>query len=136
MQAKGVLQELVVVVSLVRTLAESFGSASDLYRKLKRKSKSDSTDDETGERGKRHRKSSRKRRKSSSDSSRERDHHHHISWGLDPKTGDQSDSDAETIRKSESQVLAVYERGYQELGEPYARGDRKKSFQSSIVFLG
>lgn len=117
-------------MSLVRTLAESFGSASELYRKLKRKSQSDSTDDEADERGKRHHTSSRKRRKSSPDPSRERDRRHHISWD---RNGDQSDNDAEAIRKSESQVLAVYEHGYQELGEPYARGDCKANL-SKVYF--
>ena len=35
-----------VVVSLVRTLTDSFGSASDLYRKLKRKAGAKDSDDE------------------------------------------------------------------------------------------
>ncbi|KAA8614591.1 hypothetical protein Alg130_00934 [Pyrenophora tritici-repentis] len=46
--AKGLLEDIVIVVSLVRTLTDSFGSVKDLYRKLKPKSKqkdSDSEDD-------------------------------------------------------------------------------------------
>lgn len=129
MQAKGVLQDLVVVVSLVRTLTESFGSAGDLYRKLKRKSKSDSQDSDDAEedRGKWRRTRSRYRRDSSSESDHKRGHHHHTSWNDDSKKEDYSDSDEESIRTSSSQVARVYDKGYQKLGEGFARGDRMAS---------
>jgi hypothetical protein len=123
-QAKSVLQDLVVVVSLVRTLTESFGSASDLYRKLKRKSKleSDSSNDAKDTQERRRRGSLRKRRGSSSDSARERGGRRHTSWIVGSKD-DFSDSDEEIISTSSSQVLAEYDRGYRKLGEPFARGD-------------
>jgi hypothetical protein len=124
-QAKSVLQDLVVVVSLVRTLSESFRSASDLYRKLKRKSRADShsSDDGKDDREKRHRRPFRKRRDSGSGSDRERDHHRHVRWNLDVKKDDYSDNDEELISTSSSQVLAEYDRGYRKLGEGFARGD-------------
>lgn len=121
------LHDLVVVVSLVRTLTESFGSASDLYRKLKRKSKSDShNDDEPKEdKERRYHRLGRKRRGSSSDSSSERGRRRHLSWKLDTKKEEFSDSDEELICTSSSQVLAEYDKGYQKLGEGFARGDRR-----------
>jgi hypothetical protein len=124
-QAKGVLQDLVIVVSLVRTLTESFGSASDLYHKIKRKSKSAShgSGDEKEDQKKRHRRPIRKRQDSDSDSDHERGRHHHISWNLSSKKDDFSDSDEELLCTSSSQVLAEYDRGYKKLGEPFARGD-------------
>jgi hypothetical protein len=92
----------------VRTLTESFGSASDLYRKLKHKSgKKDSVDDEDEYHIQRplHR-----RRRDSMFSSGKR-------------KGDYSDSEEELICTSSSQIRAEYERGYRKLGEPFARGD-------------
>ncbi|KAF1913891.1 hypothetical protein BDU57DRAFT_454979 [Ampelomyces quisqualis] len=127
--AKVVLQDLVVVVSLVRTLTESFGSASDLYRKLKRKSRPDSpsSDDAKGDREKRRHKSFRRRRNSSSESDRGRGRRHRVSWGGGTKGVDYSDSDEESICTSSSQVLAEYDRGYQKLGE--------NQLQSQIIQL-
>src|SRR4051812_15414345 len=106
MQAKGVLQDLVVVVSLVRTLTESFGSASDLYRKLKRKSKSGShgSDDAEEDRKTRHFRRGRKPRDSSSDSDRGRGRHRHMSWNGGSRQDEYSDSDEELICTSSSQV--------------------------------
>jgi hypothetical protein len=113
-----------VVVSLVRTLTETFGTSSDLYRKLKRKARADShgSDDAKEDRPKRHRRHSRFRRDSSSDSDRKRDSHP-ISWKVDSKKEDYSDSDEELICTSSSQVTKAYDRGYQKLGEGFARGD-------------
>jgi hypothetical protein len=112
------------VVSLVRTLTESFGSASDLYRKLKRKSKegSSSSEDAKEERGKRRRKWSQKERDPSAGSKHGHGRHHQVRWNIDSKQ-DYSDSDEELIRTSSSQILAEYDRGYQQLGEGFARGD-------------
>jgi hypothetical protein len=124
-QAKGVLQDLVVVVSLVRTLSESFGSASDLYRKLKRKSKIHINDDEDeGDEKKLRRRFSRRHRDSSSDSDHDRGRHHKTRWGSRPRKDESSDSEEELILSLSSQVRAEYERGYKRLGEPFARGDR------------
>jgi hypothetical protein len=107
-QAKGLLQDLVVVVSLVRTLTESFGSASDLYRKLKRKSGKKGREDDDDEyhiQGPLHR-----RRRDSL-------------FGAGSREKDYSDSEEELIFTSSSQIKAEYERGYRKLGEPFARGD-------------
>ncbi|CAN9311352.1 unnamed protein product [Alternaria alternata] len=106
--AKGLLQDLVVVVSLVRTLTDSFGSASDLYRKLKRKAGAKDSDDEDD---KFHIQiPSRRRRRDSM-------------FGSGKSKGDYSDSEEELIFTSSSQIRAEYERGYRKLGEPFARGD-------------
>ncbi|KAH8710198.1 hypothetical protein GQ44DRAFT_436921 [Phaeosphaeriaceae sp. PMI808] len=139
--AKGVLQELVVVVSLVRTLTESFGSASDLYRKLKQKSKSDShsSSDKNVQREKRRLRPMRKRRSSSSssDSNQDQGHRRHISWNLGASKEDYSDSDEEAVCTSSSQVLAEYDRGYRKLGEGFARGDlvTQNQLQAQIIHL-
>lgn len=117
-----------MVVSLVRTLTDSFGSASDLYRKLKRKagSESHSGDDAKEDRTKRRRRYSHFQRDSGSDSDR-KPARHHIRWKLGSKTEDYSDSDEELICTSSSQVTKAYDRGYQKLGEGFARGDCKTS---------
>jgi hypothetical protein len=107
-QAKGLLQDLVVVVSLVRTLTESFGSASDLYRKLKRKSGKRDSGDEDDEY---HIQRSLHRRRRDS------------MFGADKRKEDYNDSEEELICTSSSQIRAEYERGYRKLGEPFARGD-------------
>ncbi|KAH5269742.1 hypothetical protein HBI71_059950 [Parastagonospora nodorum] len=136
--AKGVLQDLVVVVSLVRTLTESFGSARDLYRKLKPKSKSDShsSDDEKEEREKWHHRPFRRRRDSSPDSDRDRGRRH-VRWKLDARKEEYTDSDEELISTSSSQVLAEYDRGYRKLGEGFARGDlvTQTQLQAQIIQL-
>jgi hypothetical protein len=120
-QAKHILQDLVVVVSLVRTLAESFGSASDLYRKLKRKGKEirEGSDDED-----RHRKPLRKRRDSDSDSNsssfRKRLRRRSKSR---KREKDYSDSEEESIYSSGAVLKREYDRGYDRLGERFAIGD-------------
>ncbi|KAH6877711.1 hypothetical protein J4E91_000668 [Alternaria rosae] len=120
--AKGLLQDFVVVVSLVRTLTESFGSASDLYRKLKRRSGKKDSDDEEDEY---HtlRPWHRRRRDSM--------------FGSEKRKGDYSDSEEELICTSSSQIRAEYERGYRKLGEPFARGDvtTHTQLQSQIIKL-
>jgi hypothetical protein len=115
----GVLQDPVVVVSLIRTLTDSFGSASDLYRKLKRSSGSDDEDD--GPKGRRRRPP---RRRDSSSSDRDR--------GLGRLLGNKNkekdsygDSDEQLISEASHQIQAEYDRGYRKIGEPYARGDCK-----------
>jgi hypothetical protein len=107
-QAKGLLQDLVIVASLVRTLTDSFGLASDLYHKLKRKSSSDDEDDRF------HISMlSRKRRDSG--------------LGLWNRDKDPCDSEGELIFTSSAQIRAEYERGYRKIGESFARGDGTSS---------
>lgn len=121
-QAKGILQDLVVVVSLVHTLVESFGSASDLYRKLKRKGREivDGSDHEG-----RHRKPLRRRRDSDSDS--DKSFHTRIrrrrSKSKIREKEESSDSDEESIYSSGVILKREYERGYDRLGEKFAIGD-------------
>ncbi|KAJ4374049.1 hypothetical protein N0V83_002788 [Neocucurbitaria cava] len=117
--AKSVLQDLVVVVSLVRTLTDSFGSASDLYRKLKRKSHAKDSDDEKVQE-RQVRRPLRPRRDSKA--SHELGHRYQTGWS-DSRKDDYSDNDEELICTSSSQVRAEYDRGYRKLGEPFARGD-------------
>lgn len=117
------LKDIVVVVSLVHTLTESFGSAKDLFLKLKRTSKkADSSDEEDGDRKHRHR-LSRRHRDSSSDSESGKGRHHHLRWKRRPEEDPFTDSDEELIVTSSSRVRAEYDRGYNKLGEPFARGD-------------
>lgn len=109
----------------MRTLTESFGSACDLYHKLKRKSGSDShsSDDEKGKDEKRRRRSFIRDRDSSPDSDHERGRERRVKWSAAARKEDYSDSDEELIVTSSSRVLAEYDRGYRKLGENYARGD-------------
>lgn len=107
MQAKGLLQDLVIVASLVRTLTDSFGSASDLYLKLKRKSSPSESDDEDD---KFHISMFSRRRRDSG-------------IGTSTKYKDGCDSEGELISTSSAQVQAEYDRGYRKIGESFARGD-------------
>ncbi|KAF1833828.1 hypothetical protein BDW02DRAFT_361449 [Decorospora gaudefroyi] len=119
---KGLLQDLVVVVSLVHTLTDSFGSARDLYHKLKRKTHLKDSDDEDD----------------SSNSFRRPLHKRHDSaFGPGRRKEDCSDSEEELIRTSSSHIRAEYERGYRKLGEPFARGDltAQTQLQSQIIQL-
>lgn len=108
-----------VVVSLVRTLTDLFGSASDLYRRLK--SKSDPKTDEGGQDSGPAR-PTLERKDSASDHDRPR--RRSVRWNLDHlRESEYMDSEEELICKSSSQLRAEYERGYRHLGEPFARGD-------------
>jgi hypothetical protein len=99
----------------VRTLTDSFGSASDLYRKLKRKAGAKDSDDEDD---KFHiQRPSRRRRRDSM-------------FGSGKGKGEYSDSEEELICTSSSQIRAEYERGYRKLGEPFARGDGTFTFKT------
>ncbi|KAF1941566.1 hypothetical protein EJ02DRAFT_404367 [Clathrospora elynae] len=117
---KGLLQDLVVVVSLVRTLTDSFGSASDLYRKLKRKAQPKSSDDEVEPHKRPHRLLHRRRNSVFSPERRRTDY---------------SDSEEELICTSSTQVRAEYDRGYRKLGEPFARVTAQTQLQSQIIQL-
>lgn len=101
----------------MRTLTDSFGSASDLYRKLKRKAgakDSESEDDEFHIQ-----RPLRRRRRDSL-------------FGSGKSKEDYSDSEEELICTSSSQIRAEYERGYRKLGEPFARGDGMFPSRSSL----
>ncbi|KAF2814909.1 uncharacterized protein BDZ99DRAFT_515672 [Mytilinidion resinicola] len=131
-QAKGVLETVVVVVSLVRMITDTFGSTSDLYRKLKkRKEKVKEDVDEWGEkhgipfrrdsseedshRGSRRSRSRRHRR--------DRDHDY--------------DSDEESIDTSRSLIEREYERGYHHLGHKFAVGDviAQNQLQAQVIMM-
>ncbi|KAI1546523.1 hypothetical protein PtrCC142_000110 [Pyrenophora tritici-repentis] len=106
--AKGLLEDIVIVVSLVRTLTDSFGSVKDLYRKLKPKSKQKDSDSEDD---KHHFRRPFHSRRDSGFSVHKK------------KESEFSDSEEELVCTSSIQVRAEYERGYRKLGEPFARGD-------------
>ncbi|KAF2476423.1 uncharacterized protein BDR25DRAFT_65895 [Lindgomyces ingoldianus] len=137
-QAKGILQNLVVVVSLVHTLMDSFGSASDLYKKLKRKEKRIEEDVEVLK--ERHGMSPRRR--SDSDDSDERPDRHggrsrrSRSRGS-RRSADYSDSDEESMCTSGALVRQEYERGYRHLGQKFAVGDliTQNQLQAQIIAM-
>lgn len=131
--AKGVLQDLVVVVSLVRTLTDSFGSASDLYRRLKRRSEPKT---EEGGQYPEPAQPDLGRRDSACDHDRPR--RRSVRWNMDHLMESKYvDSEEEIIRKSSYQIRAEYERGYRHLGESFARGDSviQIQLQSQIIHL-
>ncbi|OAL56644.1 hypothetical protein IQ07DRAFT_13651 [Pyrenochaeta sp. DS3sAY3a] len=133
--AKDVLQDLVVVVSLVRTLTDAFGSASDLYRKLKRKSHSRICSDDDDRDGRHHHPLERRR---DSCNERGRERLAHIAYHSAPRREDWSSSEEELICTSSAQVRAEYDRGYRKLGEPFARGDlvtAQTQLQAQIIHL-
>lgn len=107
-QAKGLLTELVIVASLVRALTDSFGSASDLYQKLKRKSSPRDSDDED----RFHINMLGHRRRDSG-------------FSMSSRSKDLCESEGELIFTSSAQIRAEYERGYGKIGESFARGDGK-----------
>jgi hypothetical protein len=115
----GVLQDPVLVVSLVRSLTDAFGSAGDLYRKLKQGPGSDDEDDRS--KGRRRRPP---RRRDSPSSDRERGLGRLLGNKNKEKESD-SDPDEQLISEASSQILAEYDRGYRKVGEPFARGDCK-----------
>ncbi|KAF2643138.1 hypothetical protein P280DRAFT_467214 [Massarina eburnea CBS 473.64] len=134
-KTKDVLQELVVVVSLVRTLTDSFGSASELYRKLKKKSKHVKEDIKghiEGDEDHHHRKYGRSRSKGRASSEDERSR----SRGKKGRY-DSHDSDAESIDTSSPLVRAEYDYGYRFIGERYAVGDliTRNQLQTQIIAL-
>ena len=112
------------VTSLVRVLTDAFGSAKDLYHRLKKKSLSDDKHDDLKDR---------------------RDSHstiieslgHHVRWSFDQREKHQTDSEDELVCTASAQVKATYDRAYLKLGEPYASGDdiARIQLQSQIVDL-
>lgn len=121
------LQDIVVVVSLVSTLAKSFGSAGELYRKLKKKAKNtkkglkkdikQELEEHLSEHEDFHRRDAR--------SEDGKDHHRWRSRSRSRRRRDESsDSDKESIERSYDLVRAEYDRGYHRIGEKFAVGDR------------
>ncbi|KAF2501552.1 hypothetical protein BU16DRAFT_522510 [Lophium mytilinum] len=133
-QAKGALQTAVPVVSLVRLITDTFGSTSDLYRKLKKKqeevkgdveelkekhgiwSRHDSGDEDSSRVSRRSRSRSRRHRK-------DRDYNY--------------DSDEESIDTSRSLIEREYERGYHHLRHKFAVGDiiAQNQLQAQAIVL-
>ncbi|ORY17423.1 hypothetical protein BCR34DRAFT_474833 [Clohesyomyces aquaticus] len=138
-QAKGILQNLVVVVSLVHTLMDSFGSASDLYKKLKRKEKR--IEEDVNILNERHGIPPRRR----SDDSDSDDYHDRRSSTQGRRSRsrgarrslDYSDSDEESMCTSGAMVRQEYERGFQHLGQKYAMGDliAQNQLQAQIIAM-
>ncbi|KAF2796087.1 hypothetical protein K505DRAFT_348193 [Melanomma pulvis-pyrius CBS 109.77] len=130
----GIQQNPKVVASLVHTLIDTFGSASSLYRRLKRERKAEESDDSIQDR--RHVPLSRRRLDSDTDSDF-RDRRRRRLGRSKSRKGERSrsrsksrhrdaaDSDEEAINAASELVLAEYERGHHYLGEKYAVGDRK-----------
>ncbi|KAF2691929.1 hypothetical protein K458DRAFT_7827 [Lentithecium fluviatile CBS 122367] len=147
---RGILQELVVVVSLVRTLASSFVSAGHVYRRLKKRSKDvkghikDHLEEDQGrEKGKeKHEEHDRRsRRDSHSDDDQGRRRLSHRRWESRSRSrrrrDDSTDSEAESIDTSAALVRTEYDRGYQILGERFANGDliTRNQLQYQIIAL-
>ncbi|KAF1974303.1 hypothetical protein BU23DRAFT_598368 [Bimuria novae-zelandiae CBS 107.79] len=136
---KDVLQDIVVVVSLISTLAKSFGSAGDLYRKLKRKTKNNKKGLEedikqeieehlpehghTDHREPRYEEDRHRRWQSRSRSRHRRDQ--------------SCDSGKESIEHAYELVRAEYDHGYHHIGEKYAVGDliTRNQLQAQIIVL-
>jgi len=117
--SRGMLETVVIVVSLVHTIMNSFGSAHDLYKKVKRKA--DKTEEEV------QRLKEKERRKSRSRGRHRRD-------------SDDSDSDSDVdsiISESKSLVWQEYERGYGRIGRRFAVGDliAQNQLQAQIIAL-
>ncbi|OCL01369.1 hypothetical protein AOQ84DRAFT_220367 [Glonium stellatum] len=119
--AKGALEATVVVVSLVHTLVDSFGSMSDLYRKLKKKE--DKSFDS------RYDLPDRRRREDDIEATYGRRRRR--------REDDYEDSDEESIYNSGSLIRQEYDRGYSRLGEQFAVGDlvAQNQLQGQIITL-
>lgn len=128
---KDVPQDKAFVVSLVRVLTDAFGSAKDLYHRIKKKSNSDDDHDDAEYRHQ----SSQDRRDSHSNLTEALGHH--VRWGLDRRERHHSDSEDDIICTASPQVQTTYDHGYRKLGEPFARGDHlaKIQLQSHIIKL-
>lgn len=142
----GIQQNPKVVASLVHTLIDTFGSASSLYRRLKRERKAEESDDSIQDR--RHVPLSRRRLDSDTDSDF-RDRRRRRLGRSKSRKGERSrsrsksrhrdaaDSDEEAINAASELVLAEYERGHHYLGEKYAVGDllAQTQLQAQIIAL-
>ncbi|KAF1934248.1 uncharacterized protein M421DRAFT_97206 [Didymella exigua CBS 183.55] len=128
---KDVLKDHVFVASLIGVLTDVFGSAKDLYHKLKQQSTCD--DDDITQRDK---------HASNHD---HRDSHpnilesvgRHVRWSLDQRARHYSDREDDLICNASAQVQTTYDRAYRKIGELYARGDdiARIQLQSQIIKL-
>jgi hypothetical protein len=125
-------------------LTDSFGSASDLYRKLKKERKSSKNSEDSDEEHHHVPLSRRKRRDSDSNSdsdfrNRRRNRRSKSRKGERSKSRrrDSHDSDEDSINAASELVLAEYRRGHHYLGEKFAKGDviAQNQLQSQIISL-
>lgn len=132
--ARNALQTVLVVVSLVHTIMDSFGSASGLYRKLKKKEEriEDAMDELKGRHGmsNRHRRDNDSCSSQGSHTSRRREHRRDQEY-------DYSDSDEESLCSSGPLVRREYDRGYHHIGHRFAVGDiiTQNQLQAQIIAL-
>ena len=119
-------------MSLVRVLTDVFGSAKDLYHRLRQKSNSDDEQNEI--------------EKAGHDSTQDRQDSHsniiealgrHVRWSLDQRARHHSDDEDNLICGASLHVQSTYDRAYRKLGEPYARGDdlARIQLQAHIIKL-
>ncbi|OAG10749.1 uncharacterized protein CC84DRAFT_1161610 [Paraphaeosphaeria sporulosa] len=137
---KDVLQDIVIVVSLVSTLAKSFGSAGDLYRKLKKKTKNTKKGlkEDIKQEIEEHLSEPEGPARREARSERGNNHHRRESRSRSRHPRDKScDSDRESIEHSYELVRAEYDRGYHRLGEKFAVGDliTRNQLQAQIILL-
>lgn len=123
---KDALKGPIFVASLVGVLTDAFGSAKDLYHRLKKQSSCED-DEEKAE------KDDRRDSQSNIVESIGR----HVRWSLDQRTRHYSDREDELVCSASAQVQATHDRAYGKLGLPYARGDdvARIHLQSQIVKL-
>ncbi|KAJ8108970.1 hypothetical protein OPT61_g7799 [Boeremia exigua] len=126
------LHNRVFVSSLVSVLTEVFGSAKDLYHRLKQKSESDD--------------GYNKPKDAEHDTTRDRRDSHsniieslgrRVRWSFDRRTNHNNDSEDDLICNAAVQVKSTYDSAYHKVGEPFARGDdlAKVQLQSHIIIL-
>ncbi|KAF3040304.1 hypothetical protein E8E12_007017 [Didymella heteroderae] len=127
-----VLKQTVFVASLIGVLTDVFGSAKDLYHRLKKQSSCDD-DEETAEKGEHGINEGRRDSHSNIIGSIGR----HVRWSLDQRTRHYSDREDELVCNASAQVQATYDRAYRRLGEAFARGDdiARIQLQSQIIKL-
>lgn len=129
---KDVLKQTIFVASLVGVLTEVFGSAKDLYHRLKKQSSRD--DDE--EKGEKYQHGSNEDRQDSHSNIIE-SIGRHVRWSLDQRTRHYSHREDELVCSASAQVQATYDSAYGKLGVPYAHGDdiARIHLQSQIIKL-
>ncbi|KAF2000724.1 hypothetical protein P154DRAFT_193549 [Amniculicola lignicola CBS 123094] len=135
---KDVVQNVLVTATLVHTLMECFGSASEIYRKLKKKKRK--LEQELGEdfglkKPLQKRSTSRFRAEYEYEGTDDLRHRRRSKSRRRDDDGD--DSDAESIYSSGPHVRAEYDRGYHYLGEKFAVGDllAQNQLQSQIILM-
>jgi hypothetical protein len=102
---------------------DSFGSASELYRKLKDEHKPKAEPSDSEEHKQRHPSSLRRQRDSSSDSHSSGHIRKKLNKSRIRKRVHYDDGDEESIHSSRAVVRAEYDHGYERLGDKFAIGD-------------